>query len=195
MPDQENPEPSIVISDRRHFTASGERRPDVPDEDRDTAAAIEIGAAAKSAAPTAKAAAPGGKGAASAAKAAAPPSTKAAAGKKTSGAIPFPTSAQPEPAAEEPPPAETGPEEVTPFVALLESLYASAMIQLGAPAPGEISRPEPDFPAARQTIEIMGVLQNKTRGNLTPGEARALEEMLYELRLYYVQLTRARGQK
>ncbi|MGH9533740.1 MAG: DUF1844 domain-containing protein [Terriglobales bacterium] len=174
-----SPEPSIVISDRRHFTATGERRPGVAEEDRDVAPMVDLAAA----------------------KAAAPPAADPAAsasGKKASAAIPFPAPA----AAPEPPPAPEpagddalGPEEATPFLALLESLYASAMIQLGASAPGEISRPEPDFPAARQTIEILGVLQNKTHGNLTPGEARTLEEMLYELRLYYVQMTRARGQK
>lgn len=173
MSDRETPEPSIVVSDRRHFTSAGERRPEVPDEDNDSARVVDLGAAAKAPA--------------------APAGNKPAAN-TGGGAIPFPS-----PAAEPPPPAAEGasaaPEEPTPFLALLESLYASAMIQLGASAPGEISRPEPDFPAARQTIEIMGVLQNKTRGNLTPGEARALEEMLYELRLYYVQLTRARGQK
>lgn len=179
MSDRETPEPSIVISDRRHFTSAGERRPEVPDEDNDSARVVDLGAAAKApAAPVAN-----------------KPAANTGGGAKTAGgAIPFPS-----PAAEPPPPAAEGapaaPEEPTPFLALLESLYASAMIQLGASAPGEISRPEPDFPAARQTIEIMGVLQNKTRGNLTPGEARALEEMLYELRLYYVQLTRARGQK
>lgn len=191
MPDPETREPSIVISDRRHFTAAGERRPEVPDEERETAPPVQIGTAAKSPGPVP---APAAKGKAQGKDAGAP-----AAGKKASGAIPFPSAppAAPEPALEPEPPAagEIGPEEPTPFLALLESLYASAMIQLGAPAPGEIARPEPDFPAARQTIEIMGVLQNKTRGNLTPGEARALEEMLYELRLYYVQLTRAQGQK
>lgn len=185
MSDPETREPSIVISDRRHFTAAGERRPEVPDEERETAPPVQIGAPAKTPGP---APGPAAKGKSHGA---------APTGKKSSGAIPFPSAppAAPEPALEPEPPAAAGTEEPTPFLALLESLYASAMIQLGASAPGEIARPEPDFPAARQTIEIMGVLQNKTRGNLTPGESRALEEMLYELRLYYVQLTRAQGQK
>ena len=176
----ETPDADITTGAPRHFPSAGDGRPEVPKEDNDPPRVVDQGATPQAAPPPA------------ANKPAA--NTGGASAKTGGGAIPFPS-----PAAEPPPPAAdaaaAAPEEPTPFLALLESLYASAMIQLGASAPGEISRPEPDFAAARQTIEIMGVLQNKTRGNLTPGEARALEEMLYELRLYYVQLTRARGQK
>lgn len=176
MPSAEANEPSFVVTDRRHFTPSGERRPDVPEEVSTPAEVVEIGAgkAASSAAASASQAAP-------------------AKGKSPKGA---PQPAAPAPA--QPAPGDAEYEEPEPggpvnFLAFLESLYASAMMQLGAAAPGQLSRPEPDFEGARQTIDILGLLQQKTKGNLNPAEQQALEEILYELRMVYVQLTQKRA--
>jgi len=41
----------------------------------------------------------------------------------------------------------------------------------------------------RHTIDILGVLQEKTRGNLTPQEAQLLDQVLYELRLAFVHVS------
>lgn len=71
---------------------------------------------------------------------------------------------------------------------LILSLSTSAMIQLGLvedPAGGRIPA---DLEAARHTIDMLAVVQEKTRGNLTPPEEQLLEQVLYELRLAYVKL-------
>jgi len=72
---------------------------------------------------------------------------------------------------------------------LILSLSTSAMIQLGLveePAGGRIPA---DFEAARHTIDMLAVVQEKTRGNLTPQEEQLLEQVLYELRLAYVSIS------
>ncbi len=48
----------------------------------------------------------------------------------------------------------------------------------------------PDLPAAQNTIEILEMLQEKTRSNLDPEEARLLESLLFELRMRYVEVSR-----
>ena len=48
--------------------------------------------------------------------------------------------------------------------------------------------PEPNIPAAGMFIEMLGMLQEKTRGNLTAAEAKVLEDLLYDLRLRFVQV-------
>lgn len=53
-------------------------------------------------------------------------------------------------------------------------------------------RPEPDFAAARHAIDLLAMLQEKTRNNLTSEEQRLLENSLTELRFRYVQSMQAR---
>lgn len=72
------------------------------------------------------------------------------------------------------------------FESLVMSLSTSAMYQLGLvedPARGALPA---DVEAARHTIDMLAVIQEKTRGNLTPKEELLLEQLLYELRLAYV---------
>lgn len=72
---------------------------------------------------------------------------------------------------------------------LVLTLSTSAMYQLGLvedPAGGQLP---PDLEAARHTIDMLGILQEKTRGNLSPQEAQLLEQVLYELRIAYVNLS------
>ena len=62
------------------------------------------------------------------------------------------------------------------------SLSHSAMVHLGeAPDPGGHNGP-PNIPMAGQTIELLGLLQQKTQGNLVGEEERILEQVLYDLR-------------
>lgn len=74
------------------------------------------------------------------------------------------------------------------FEHLVQQLYISAMIQMGAGAQ-EGQRPRVDILGARQTIDLMGVLAEKTKGNLTDAEQRVLETMLFEARMAFLELT------
>jgi hypothetical protein len=74
------------------------------------------------------------------------------------------------------------------FDTLVSYLSTTAMFQLGLlPGPGGERIPV-DFVNARRTIDLLEILQQKTRGNLTPDEARLLEDVLYELRISYVEI-------
>ena len=57
---------------------------------------------------------------------------------------------------------------------------------------GEIANPlsgnvEADISLAKQTIDILGILREKTRGNLNSGEERLMEDVLFDLRMKYVE--------
>ena len=72
------------------------------------------------------------------------------------------------------------------FATFVISLSSSALIHLGiAPDPmtGEQTK---DLAIAKQTIDMLAMLQEKTRGNLTEEEAQLMESMLYDLRMRYV---------
>ncbi len=75
------------------------------------------------------------------------------------------------------------------FEHLVQQLYLSALMQMGAGTP-EGQRPRVDILGARQTIDLMGVLQEKTAENLTKTEQQTLETALYELRMTFLELTR-----
>jgi hypothetical protein len=74
------------------------------------------------------------------------------------------------------------------FPAFVVSLAHTAAVHFGDvvdPASGQAS--EPNLPAAQQMIEILELLEVKTRGNLTAEERQLLEQILYELRMRYVE--------
>jgi hypothetical protein len=72
------------------------------------------------------------------------------------------------------------------FLAL--SIRTQAELQLGLIHFGpESERPKPDLDLARHSIDLLGVLQDKTKGNLTLEEQRLLENSLTELRFRFVQ--------
>jgi hypothetical protein len=75
------------------------------------------------------------------------------------------------------------------FEHLVQQLYLSAMMQMGAGTP-EGQRPRIDILGARQTIDLLAVLQEKTKGNLVADEARMLDTVLYEVRITFLELTR-----
>ncbi len=75
------------------------------------------------------------------------------------------------------------------FYTFCLSLGSSALVHLGdAPHP-ESGEAGGDLVLAKQTIDILGMLQEKTKGNLTEEEARFLESLLLDLRLRYVART------
>jgi len=76
------------------------------------------------------------------------------------------------------------------FEHLVQQLYLSALMQMGAGTP-EGQRPRVDILGARQTIDLVGVLADKTRGNLLIDEERALQAVLFELRMTFLEITSA----
>jgi hypothetical protein len=79
------------------------------------------------------------------------------------------------------------------FYTFCLSLGSSAFVHLGdAPHP-ETGQATTDLPLAKQTIDILDLLQQKTKGNLTEEEARFLESLLVDLKLRYV--SRSTGKK
>lgn len=76
------------------------------------------------------------------------------------------------------------------FERFMASLYMTAMVQLGLMhEPG--GQPGVDLIGARQTIDTLGMLAEKTKGNLTAKEQGFLQNCLYELRMAYVEVTNA----
>lgn len=73
------------------------------------------------------------------------------------------------------------------FATLVLSLGSSAIAYLGAePGPGE-QKPTRNLPMAKHAIDLLSVLEEKTKGNLSPEEAQMLESLLFDLRLRYVE--------
>ncbi len=82
------------------------------------------------------------------------------------------------------------------FTTLVLSLSQTALVHLGeAPHPeDDKSAPPPrNLALARQTIDLLGVLQEKTKGNLTGEEERLMEHVLYDLRVRFVEVSKAEG--
>jgi hypothetical protein len=76
------------------------------------------------------------------------------------------------------------------FERFMASLYMTAMLQLGL-MHEQGGQPAVDLIGARQTIDTLGMLNEKTKGNLTPKEQSFLQNCLYELRMAYVEVTNA----
>ncbi len=69
------------------------------------------------------------------------------------------------------------------FSSFVLSLAATALLHL------EEKKEEKALAPVRQTIEVLALLQEKTRGNLTPEESSLLESLLYDLRMRYLKAT------
>lgn len=76
------------------------------------------------------------------------------------------------------------------FDRVIQSLYMQALLQLGgAAAPGQ--QPHVDILGARQTIDMIGILAEKTKGNCTEAETKLLDTALFELRMGFLEVTQA----
>lgn len=73
------------------------------------------------------------------------------------------------------------------FGTFVLSMSSSALVHLGEVPEPESGQVMENILAAKQTIDILCMLERKTKGNLTPQEARLLKDMLFELRMKYVQ--------
>jgi hypothetical protein len=163
MSDDKKP---FTVSDRRHFTSEGEVRKS--DEDETAAAAPPSPAGAGSPA-----------GDPSPAVAASPAGDASPSG-------PSPSLAGDAGEAGEAPSGNRFPSDL---LGLLISLGAQASMLL---MPGEQGEP-PDFDGARSLIELLAVLKEKTEGHRTPQEDQLVTGLLYELRMAFVQATKAEG--
>jgi hypothetical protein len=80
------------------------------------------------------------------------------------------------------------------FVAFVFSLASNAAVHFGdIPDPMTNERRPVDLDAAQQLIEILAMLEEKTRGNLTPEERQLLEQLLYELRMRFVEAKKSQS--
>ena len=81
------------------------------------------------------------------------------------------------------------------FNAFVLSLGSSVLIHLGLAPDPDAAGPQPqakaNLPLAQQSIDLLALLQEKTRGNLTPEEDRFLRNLLYDLRMRYVEAARS----
>ena len=73
------------------------------------------------------------------------------------------------------------------FPTFIFSLNSSALVNLGVIEDPSTNQKAKNLPMAKQTIDILGMMEKKTQGNLSEDEANMLKTMLYELRMLYVK--------
>ncbi|NYF88653.1 DUF1844 domain-containing protein [Tunturiibacter empetritectus] len=76
------------------------------------------------------------------------------------------------------------------FDQLVQSVYMTSILQLGGTTQ-EGQQPQVDILGARQSIDMLQVLEEKTKGNLSTEESRLLESALFELRMAFLEVTQA----
>jgi hypothetical protein len=167
----EKREEGFTVTDRRLFTSDGEVRKEVPEE------TVEAPRAERAAPPPA----------AGAQEPAAPPPPTAAEQQKQ--ADEYRKSARDWDSRVELSGHSARDLEMT-FERFLASLYMTAMLQLGL-MHEQGGQPRIDIIGARQTIDTIGLIAEKTKGNLTSAEENFLQNSLYELRMAYVEVTNA----
>jgi len=86
-------------------------------------------------------------------------------------------------------------EESSGFETLVSYLSTTAMFQLGLIAGPSGEHIPADMPNAKRTVDLLEVLQEKTRGNLTARESRLLEDVLYELRMSFLEIQKRQARK
>jgi hypothetical protein len=97
---------------------------------------------------------------------------------------------QPEPAQERSEAATAGSQESLPainFSTFVISLSTQALMHLGEIADPQSGKTSKEIPVAKQLIDIIGMLKEKTKGNLDAGEDNLIENILYDLRMRYVE--------
>lgn len=162
----ENKNESFTVTDRRLFTAQGELRKDVPEEQEQPPKKVE--SAPKP-------------------EAQEPPQPSAAEQKQQADAYQK-SSAEMDRQAELSG-ISTKDMEIT-FERFLASIYMTGMLQLGL-MHEQGAPPQLDLIGAKQTIDSLSLLADKTKGNLTSKEQGFLQNALYELRMAYVEVTNA----
>jgi hypothetical protein len=82
---------------------------------------------------------------------------------------------------------EAHPAQELDFSTFVISLATSAQVGLGAVPHPETNQSVQNFPAAKQMIDILALLKEKTKGNLTEAESSLLDQVMYNLRIHYVR--------
>jgi hypothetical protein len=181
MPEQTRP---FVVTDRRKFTMDGELRPDAdPSPEREERASISPPPAAAAPEPQTAAAPPEAPS-----EPELPPPPTAEENDQARRAYEM-TADRLDTAIRSANPGMDHPPAMS-FEQLVQSIYMTAMMQLGA-ATHEGQQPQVDILGARQSIDMLGVLAEKTKGNLTPEETRLLDSALFELRMAFLEITQA----
>lgn len=173
---------SFTVTDRRLFTPDGELRQDVPEEEAKPASPAGTTPAAVADNPS--------------------PAEESAAGAEP---IPQPPSAEDQKASSDAyrtsnreidarlssQPGAPSPQDLEmTFEKLLTSIYMTAFMQLGL-MHAEGREPQIDLLGARQSIDTLSLLVEKTKGNLSSAESNLLQNALYEARMAYLEVTNA----
>lgn len=92
----------------------------------------------------------------------------------------------------EQPDERAGDDELPPasFATFVLSLTHSALVHLGDAPDPVTGTAEANLPMARHSIDVLALLQEKTKGNLTGEEERVLDQSLYDLRMRFVEVSR-----
>ena len=187
MADKKN-ESSFTVTDRRKFTIEGEVRPDAPREEETTTTAPPATESKVTEFPKRPVEAPKPEVPTEAEEddpiTADEKSASAAAYKESSESLDEHLAGQMKEQGRSPKDFEMT------FEKLAASLYTTALMQLGLdPQSGQVKY-QPDIIAARQTIDMLSILQEKTKGNLNDKESRLLDSVIYELRMAYIEITK-----
>ncbi len=94
--------------------------------------------------------------------------------------------------ADDPSQAEKASMDSTAFSGFVVGLGQAVFIHLGLDSDGEGSQAEPEIPLAKETIDILAMLERKTEGNLTAGEAELLRGVLYQCRVAYLEVQKSK---
>lgn len=78
------------------------------------------------------------------------------------------------------------------FLTFVVSMSHSALLHLGDAPDPSTGTLEQNLPLARQTIDLLSMFQEKTRGNLTGDEERVLSQAIYDLRMRFVEVSKAK---
>ncbi len=73
------------------------------------------------------------------------------------------------------------------FITFILSLSTSVLMNLGVVENPVTKKTEKELPVAKQTIDLLSLIKEKTRGNLVEEEAKLLDDVLHELRMLYVK--------
>ena len=179
----ENKQESFTVTDRRLFTSDGELRQEISEEEIATSKPTPVAPVPAPATPESSSAAES----ASLLDPSVPPAPTAAEQKEQADA--YRKSSKELDARVELSGRSAKEMEMT-FERFMASLYMSAMLQLGL-MQEERGQPRIDLLGARQTIDTLSLLAEKTKGNLTAVEENFLQNCLYELRMAYVEVTNA----
>ncbi|MBN21876.1 MAG: hypothetical protein CL678_11405 [Bdellovibrionaceae bacterium] len=77
----------------------------------------------------------------------------------------------------------------------LLSISSAAMMSLGVVPPGSGLEPEIDLNMARQNIDLLELMHEKTKGNLTSEEVQLMDSLLFQTRMHYVEVEKKMSQK